>query len=112
MDQFSVVRVILFNIYKIYKGVFIFQGGFEVSKLHYFKLLCKRHTQNLFKHLRWSFLQKAVKSFQKKIILDIWVLNKSLIVNIDCNMYYHWKITSKDLLLVKELINCKEYFAI
>ena len=37
-------------------------------------------------------------------------LNKSLIVTIDCNMYYCWKI--KDLLIVKELIYCKEYFLI
>ena len=45
-----------------------------------------------FKDLRWSFLLKAVKSFQKKkkkkIILEIWVPNKRLIVTIDFNMYY------------------------
>ena len=85
MDPFLVFRVALFNIYKIYKRFFIFQGGFEVLKLQYFKLLCQRHIQNLLKHLRWSFLLKAVKSFLKKFILDIRVLSKSLYVTIDCN---------------------------
>ena len=50
-----------------------------------------------FKDLRWSFLLKAIKSFQKKkkIILDIWVPNKRLIVTIDFNMYYCCKIVLK-----------------
>ena len=39
-DLFSVVRVVLFNIHKIYKRFYIFQGGFGVLKLQYFKLLC------------------------------------------------------------------------
>ena len=69
VDLFSVIRVILFNICKIYKHFDLFQGGFEVLKLQYFKLLCQRHIQNLLKHLRWSFLLKAVKSFQRKIHL-------------------------------------------
>ena len=96
MDPVLVFRVALFNIYKIYKRFFIFQGGFEVLKLQYFKLLCQRHIQNLLKHLRWSFLLKAVKSFLKKFILDIRVLSKSLYVTIDCNMYYYWKSTLKN----------------
>ena len=90
-----VVRVILFSIYKIYKRFLIFQGGFQVLKLRYFKLLCQKHIQNLLKDLRWSFLLKAVKSFQKKFILDIWVLNKLLIATIDSNMCYYWKVTLK-----------------
>ena len=32
VDLFSVARVISFNIYKIYKLIFIFQGGFELLK--------------------------------------------------------------------------------
>ena len=96
VDPFSVFRVALFNIYKIYKRFFIFQGGFKVLKLQYFKLLCQRHIQNLLKHLRWSFLLKVVKSFLKKFILDIRVLSKPLYVTIDCNMYYYWKSTLKN----------------
>ena len=69
VDLFYVVRVILFSIYKIYKRFYFFQGGFEVLKLQYFKLLYQGHIQNLLKHLRWSFLLKAVKSFQRKIHL-------------------------------------------
>ena len=49
VDLFSVVRVILFNMYKIYQRFYLFQGGFEVLKLQYFKLLCQRHIQNLLK---------------------------------------------------------------
>ena len=30
VEVFSVVRVVLFNIYKIYKYFYIFQGDFEV----------------------------------------------------------------------------------
>ena len=67
VDLFSVVRVILFNMYKIYKRFDHLQGGFEVFKLQYFKFLCQKHIQNLLKHPRWSFLLKAVKSFQKNI---------------------------------------------
>ena len=67
VDLFSVVRVILFNIYKIYKRFFNFQGGFEVLKLQYFKLLCQIQIQSLLKHLRRSFLQRAVEPFLKKI---------------------------------------------
>ena len=53
-----------------YTNVFyLFEGGFEVLKLQYFKLLCQRHIQNLLNHLRWSLLLKAVKSSQRKIHL-------------------------------------------
>ena len=69
VDLFSVVRVILFNIYKLYKNFHLFQERFEVLKLQYFKHLCQRHIKNLLKHLRWSFLLKAAKSFQRKIHL-------------------------------------------
>ena len=92
VELFPVVRVILYNIQKIYKRFYLFYGGFEVLKLEYFKLLCERHIQSLLKHLGWSFLLKAVKSFQRKIHVDIWVLNKPLIVTTDCNMYYRWKV--------------------
>ena len=33
--------------------------------------------------------------FKEIFILFIWVLNKPLIVIIDCNMYYCWKATLK-----------------
>ena len=56
-------------LYKMYKCFYLFQGGFEVLKLHYFKHLCQKHIQNFLKHLRWNFLLKAVKSFQGKIHL-------------------------------------------
>ena len=39
LDLFSVGRVVLFNIYKIYKRLYIFQGDFEVLKLQYFNLM-------------------------------------------------------------------------
>ena len=80
---FSVIWVMLFNIYKIYKRFYLFQRGVEVLKLQYFKLLCQAHTQNL--HLTWSFLLKAVRSFKKRFILNIKVLNKPLIVTIYCH---------------------------
>ena len=70
VDLFSVVRVILFNIYKIYKRFHLFEGGFEVLKLQYFKLLSQRHIQNLLKHLRWSFLLKSIL-FSCQIGFDI-----------------------------------------
>ena len=38
-DLFSFVSVVLFDTYKIYKRYHIFQGGFEVLKLQYFKLI-------------------------------------------------------------------------
>ena len=41
---------------------------------------CQRRVQNLLKHLRWSFLLKAVNSFYKKIHLRFWVLNRPLMV--------------------------------
>ena len=63
-------------------------------KKQYFNLMCHRQLQNLLKHLKWSVLLKSVKSFQKKT-LDIWVLNKPLLVSSDCNMYYFWKVTLK-----------------
>ena len=69
VDLFFVVRVILFSIYKICKRFYFFQGRFEVLKLQYFKHLCQRHIKNLLKHLKWSFLLKGVKSFQRKIHL-------------------------------------------
>ena len=69
VDLFSVARGFLSSIYKIYKRFYLFQGGSEVLKLLYFQLLCQRHIQNLVEHLRWSFLLKAVISFQKKIHL-------------------------------------------
>ena len=69
VDLFSVITVILFKIYKIYKRFYLFQGGFEVSKLQYFKLPCQWHIQHLLKYLRWSFFLKAVKSFRRTIHL-------------------------------------------
>ena len=47
VDLFSVVRVLLFSIYKTYKRFFHFSGRFKVLKSQYFKLLCQRHIQNL-----------------------------------------------------------------
>ena len=38
-DLFSFARVVLLNIYKAYKRFYISQGGFEVLKLQYFKLM-------------------------------------------------------------------------
>ena len=58
MELFSVVRVIFFNKYKIYKRYLPFSGRVWSFKLQYFKLLLK--------HPRWSFLLKVVKSFQRK----------------------------------------------
>ena len=76
------------------------QFFWEVSKFYNynlpsFRLCChyQKCIQNLLKHLRWSFLLKAFDSFHKRLILDIWVLNKPLIVTIviftliDCNIY-------------------------
>ena len=67
----SVVRIVLFNIYKIYKRFYIFQGSYNI--LNFYVYHCQRHIQNLLKHLRWSFLLKAVNNAQP-FILDIWFL--------------------------------------
>ena len=69
VDVFSFVRVILLNIYKIYKRFCLIQGRFEVLKLQYFKHMCQRYIQNLLNYLRWSFLLKVIKSFHRKIHL-------------------------------------------
>ena len=75
------------SIYTKYTNVFFFQGRFKVLKLQYFKHLCRRHIKNLLKHLKWSFCWKALSLFKKRFILDIWVLNTSLIIIIDCNLF-------------------------
>ena len=51
VDPFSIIRVILFNIYKKYKRFYLFQGRFEVLKLEYFKHLCQTYIKSLLKHL-------------------------------------------------------------
>ena len=60
VELLSVVGVILFNIYKIYKRFYLFKGRFEVLKLQYFKPLSQRCIQNLLRHLRWNFLLKVL----------------------------------------------------
>ena len=39
-DLFSIIRIFLINSHKICKNLYIFQRGFEVLKLQYFKPLC------------------------------------------------------------------------
>ena len=89
VDLFSVVRVILFNIHKkIQTFFFIFQGevggegggGEEGLKFQNHNILnfCVR---GIFRTYQTSEMELfAVKSFQKILILDIWILNKTLIV--------------------------------
>ena len=68
MDLFSVVRAILFNIYKIYKRFFHFWGrewGEVWSfKLQYFKLLCRKYIQNLSNIWDGAFCCKLLSLFK------------------------------------------------
>ena len=76
VDLFSVARVVLFNTYKIYKRFLVFQRGFEVLKLQYFKLLCVLSLSEPYSEPTQTFeiepLLKAVNSFHKKIHLRYW----------------------------------------
>ena len=85
VDLLSIVMVILFNIYKIYKCFYLFQGEFEV--LNYNILgFCVRGVFRTFSNI-WdgAFCWKLFNLLKKRFVLDIWVLNKPPIVTNDCN---------------------------
>ena len=93
VDLFSVVRVILFNIYKIHQRFYLCREGLKLWNYNILSF-CVRSIFRTFSNI-WdrAFCWKLLSLLKKRFILDIWLLNKPLIVTIDCNMYYCWKVT-------------------